>query len=294
MTSPLARIANTTPANAPRPTPTRRVLASARMSQARERQPRRQGRAAALGHTRPREWPQPRTPSEAQRQVSISPGRQSRSSPTPGRSGSLAGARSAPSLSRKPAVGPRIRRRASRLRNPPKPGLANRCWERRRTSATSAIFCEALHSGLDSSLDSSLDSPALDPDALPRPPHKGFGAFPETDYPPSTLFCSGSRSRGLVFCWAAGTGREAIAKRRGAAAGNPPGSDRKDRGKVNGNWQCGTTSRGGGENAAGTKRGIRSGGRLGDGGGRRRRPICTRSAWSPRAGQRALVRLLCV
>ena len=67
------------------------------------------------------------------------------------------------------------------------------------SSASSAISGKVLRT--------ILQSRAIGPDPVPCPPPKGFGASPETDYPPSTLFRSGSRSQGLVWYGATGTGR---------------------------------------------------------------------------------------
>jgi len=94
----------------------------------------------------------------------------------------------------------------ARLRNRPEGGAVHsskRLPRAQTPSASSAISGKVLRS----ILQSILQSRAIGPDPVPCPPPKGFGASPETDYPPSTLFRSGSRSQGLVWYGATGTGR---------------------------------------------------------------------------------------
>jgi len=75
----------------------------------------------------------------------------------------------------------------ARLRNRPEGGAVHsskRLPRAQTPSASSAISGKVLRS----ILQSILQSRAIGPDPVPCPPPKGFGASPETDYPPSRCF----------------------------------------------------------------------------------------------------------
>jgi hypothetical protein len=160
----------------------------------------------------------------------------------------------------------------------PNPGLAKRCWDVDELARLALYLVKVLHSVLHSI----LHSATIDPDPVPCPPHTGFGAFPETDYPPSTLFRSGSRSRGLGFCWAAGTGRGRSSSDGEQRQGIHQDQTGKADAKSTANGSAGRHRGAGGESAAGTSGALEVEGVSELGGGRCRRPM--RSAAPGRFG----------
>ena len=89
----------------------------------------------------------------------------------------------------------------------------------------SAISSEVLRSVLQSILKNSV----LEPGPVPPPPPKGFRPTTETDYPPSTLFRSGSQSRGS--CGVKRRARDGERPATGGAAADREGSRCKGKSK---------------------------------------------------------------